>query len=155
MRKHLESEAMAALKDTLRQVSVIKMKEMSVEHHRGRTDDTILGHIEIYNHAHLLACKVVDSCETVRLRRALYELKQIEKQIGIAVMPVLITSSISDEAQTLCRESNTGFIDLEGNARLYLDEVFIVRRSMPHHKTTPPPAETLPTRETAHFAQVA
>jgi hypothetical protein len=61
---------------------------------------------------------------------------------------------MSEEAQTLCRNNDVGFLDLDGNARLYLDEVFIVKRSLPQ-KTIPPPAEILPTSETAHFAQVA
>jgi hypothetical protein len=155
MRRHLESEAIGALRETLGQISVIKVKDISVDHGEGRGDKTILGHIEIYGHAHLLACKVVSSCELMRLRRAVRDLKEIEKTRGVVVMPILITPESCDEAQALCRDNNAGFMDLEGNARLYLDEVFIVKRSLHHHKTVPPPAETLPTSETAHFAQVA
>jgi RecB family endonuclease NucS len=95
------------------------------------------------------------SCESMRLKRAVRELKEVEKRRGVVVMPILITPEISDEAQAICRDNNAGFMDLDGNARLYLDEVFIVKRSLHQHKTVPPPAETLPTSETAHFAQVA
>ena len=155
MRRHLELEAIEALREALKQISVIKVKDISVDPSGNRTDKTILGHIEIYGHAHLLACKVVGSCEPMRLRRAVSDLMGIEKKRGVVVMPVLIVPEISDEAQTICRNNNAGFLDLEGNARLYLDEVFIVRRSLHHHKTLPPPAETLPHSETAHFAEVA
>ena len=155
MRKHIESEAIEALRDTLRQVSVIKVKEISVDPRRHRGDKMILGHIEIYGHAHLLACKVVKNCEPLCLKQALHELQGVQKQRGVVVMPVLIAPVISDEAQAVCRENNTGFLDLAGNARLYLDEVFIVKRSLPHHKRLPSQAEQLPTSETAHFAQVA
>jgi len=154
MRKHIESEAIEALRETLRQISVIKVKEISVDPRGHRGDKTILGHIEIYGHAHLLACKIVKSCDPVCLQRALHQLQGVEKQRGIVVMPVLIAPVISDAAQAVCRENNMGFLDLAGNARLYLDEVFIVKRSLPHHKL-PPQAEQLPTSETAHFAQVA
>ena len=56
-------------------------------------------------------------------------------------MPVLIAPYLSPEAQALCNESKTGFIDLEGNVRLALGEVFIVKRTMPtsrnqHRSTT-------------------
>jgi hypothetical protein len=59
---------------------------------------------------------------------------------------------LSDEAQTLCREKDSSFLDLAGNARLMLSEVFIVKHSMPHHKQLPPSAESLPTSETTRFA---
>jgi hypothetical protein len=153
MRKHLESEAIEALRETLRQISVIKVKDICLDCPRHR-EKTILGHIEIYNHAHLLACKVVDTCEETSLKRAVRKLGGIQKHRGVVVNPILIAPNMSDAAQTLCRENNIGFLDLDGNARLYLDEVFIVKRSL-HRKRIPPQAEPLPTSETAHFAQVA
>jgi hypothetical protein len=154
MHNHPESEAIEALRETLRQISVIKVKQICIDRHGHRGEKTILGHIEIYGHAHLLACKVVSACDLPHLKRAARELQEVEKELGVVVKPILITSAISDEAQALCREKNFGFLDLEGNARLYLDEVFIVKRSL-HHKAIPPAAEKLPTSETAHFAHVA
>jgi hypothetical protein len=154
MRKDLESEAIEALRETLRQISVIEVKDISLEHHGNRRDKTILGHIEIYGHTHLLACKVVDRCEMPPMKRAVRELERVQKHRGVVVMPILIAPTMSEEAQTLCRENNIGFMDLDGNARLYLDEVFIVKRSL-HQKKIPPAAEPLHTSETAHFARVA
>jgi RecB family endonuclease NucS len=154
MRKHLETEAIEALRETLRQISVIKVKDISIDHRGNRGEKTILGHIEIYGHAHLLACKIVDRCEMPSLKRAVGELKRVQRHRGVVVMPILIAPTMSDEAQTLCRENNMGFMDLDGNARLYLDEVFIVKRSL-HQKKIPPAAEPLHTSETAHFARVA
>lgn len=154
MHRHPETEAIEALRETLRQISVIKVKQICVDRHGKRSNKTILGYIEIYGHAHLLACKVVCDCDLPHLKSAIHELQQVQKERGVVVMPILIAPSMSQEAQTLCRENNIGFLDIEGNARLYLDEVFIVKRSL-HHKTVPPTAETLPTSETAHFARVA
>lgn len=154
MGKHLESDAIEALRETLRQISVIKVKDICLDC-PGRGDKTILGHIEIYNHSHLLACKVVKSCEGIPLKRAVRKLGGVQKRRGVVVNPILIAPKISEEAQALCRENDIGFLDLDGNARLYLDEVFIVKRSLPHKNKIPPQAESLPTSETAHFAQVA
>ena len=154
MYKHPESEAIDALGETLRQISVIKVKKIIVDRHGPRGEKTILGYIEIYGHAHLLACKFVASCDRAHLQRAVHQLQRVHKERGVVVMPILIAPSMSEEAQTICRENNIGFLDLEGNARLYLDEVFIVKRSL-HHKTSPPQAEKLPTSETVHFAHVA
>ena len=154
MQKHLEFEAIEALRETLQQISVIKVKEIALDRQSHRGDRTILGLVEIYRHSHLLACKAVNGCDTPHIKRAVDELRQVEKERGVVVTPILIAPTISEEAQALCRDSNIGFLDLDGNARLYLDEVFIVKRSL-HHKAIPPPAESLPTSETAHFAQVA
>jgi len=154
MQKHLEYEAIEALRETLQQISVIKVKDISVDRHSRHGEKTILGHIEIYLHAHVLACKVVSACDAPHLNRAVHELVDLQKSFGIVVMPILIAPAMSEEAQAICRNNNIGFLDLDGNARLYLDEVFIVKRSL-HHKAIPPRAETLPTSETAHFAQVA
>jgi len=154
MHKQLESEAIEALRETLGQISVIKVKQISIDRHGHRGERSVLAHIEIYHHAHLLACKVVYTTDLQHLKRAVYELKQAEKERGVVVIPVLIAATMTEEAQTLCRNNNIGFLDLDGNARLYLDEVFIVKRSL-HRTTVPPQAETLPTSETAHFAQVA
>lgn len=154
MYKHLEPEAIEALRETLQQISVIKVKDICVDRHGYRGDKTILCHIEIYGHAHLLACKLVSACDLPHLNRAVRELQNTEKERGVAVKQILISAAMSEEAQTLCRENNIGFLDLEGNARLYLDEVFIVKRSL-RQKRIPPPAETMPNSETARFARVA
>jgi hypothetical protein len=154
MGSHLESEAIEALRETLRQISVIKVKEVSVDRIGRHGEKTILGHIEIYGHAHLLACKVVSTCDVPRMQRAVHELQQIQRERGVVVLPILIAPTLSEEAQTLCGTNNIGFLDLEGNARLYLDEVFIVKRSL-HHKATTAQSEPLPTSETTHFAHVA
>jgi hypothetical protein len=154
MHRHLDSEAIEALEETLRQISVIKVKEITVERHGHRGEKTILGHIEIYGHAHVLACKFVDKCDLPNLQRAVRELQRVQMERGIVVMPILITSSMTEEAQGLCRDNNIGFLDLVGNARLYLDEVFIVKRSLHHHKD-PSRTELSPTKDTSHFADVA
>ena len=154
MRKHFECEAIEALRDTLRQISVIKVKDISVDRQGHHGEKTILGHIEIYGHAHLLACKVVSTCDVSRMKRAVHELEQIQRERGVVVLPILIAPTLSQEAQTLCRGNNIGFLDLDGNARLYLDEVFIVKRSL-HHKANTARSESLPPSETTHFAHVA
>jgi hypothetical protein len=156
MKRHLEKEAVEALRQTLGQISVVKTKEIKVESHRQRSDKTIIAKVEIYGHAHRLVCKMVQDCNPAELQRTFLELRkqQHARFVGETTL-VLIAPELSEEAQTMCRESNTGFLDLEGNARLYLDEVFIVKRSLTHPKTLPPPAETLPTSETARFAEIA
>jgi hypothetical protein len=98
---------------------------------------------------------VARNSDSAHLQRTLSDLGKVQARFPNGAIPVLIAQVLSEEVQACCRERNTGFLDLQGNARIYLDEVFIVKRSMPHGKKTPPQAEPLPTSETARFAHVA
>ena len=155
MRKDREAEAIRALRETLGQVSAIKLTELNVESYGPRDGKVIIARVEICGHPHVLLCKMASTCESAHLQRAFVELTRLHAEFGGTAIPVLIAPVVSEEAQALCRESNTGFLDFEGNARLYLDEVFIVMHSMPHIKRIPSRAEPLPTSETARFANVA
>jgi hypothetical protein len=155
MKRRLENEAVGALRQTLGQISVVKIKDIKVEANQDRSDRTIIADVEIYGHAHRLLCKLVSSYSRRELEHAFLELQRLHAQFQGETTPVLIAPLLTEEAQTLCRESNTSFLDLEGNARLYLDEVFIVKRSLMHPKTLPPQAEILPTSEAAHYAEIA
>jgi hypothetical protein len=154
MKRQLENEAINALRETLGQISVIRLKEIEVEDHQPSGERTIIARVEIYGHAHKLVCKVVGSSNSHDLQRTFLELSKLHARLPMGTTPVLIAPSLSEEAQNLCGESNTGFLDLEGNARLYLDEVFIVKRSLPLRKTLPPRAEKLPTSETGPLRQI-
>lgn len=153
MKRCLENEAAEALRQTLGQISVIKVKAIDVEP-AARGEKALVARIEISGHSHVLVCKVAGNCNSGHLQRRFFELRELMAQFPGAATPVLIAPSLSDEAQALCSNGNAGFLDLEGNARLYLDEVFILKRSLPRRKL-PSQAESLPTSETAHFAQVA
>lgn len=154
MKRHLETEAAEALRDTLSQISVIRVKEIHAEP-CSCADKTLIANVDISGHAHVLVCKVAGSCNSAHLQRTFAELKQLMPRFPGATTPVLIVPAVSDEARELCGDRKAGFLDLEGNARLYLDEVFIVKRNLPHHHTFPSQAEPLPTSETARFAHVA
>lgn len=155
MKRQLENDAIEALRQTLSQISVVKIKEIKAESNHDRWDRTIIAHVDIYGHRHNLICKLVRSCSPIELQHTFLELRKLHAQFPGEATPVLIAPMLTEEGQALCRESNTGFLDLEGTARIYLDEVFIVKRSLVHHKGLPPSAEPLPTRETARFAEIA
>jgi len=152
MKRDLEAQAIEALKAVLQDVSVIKLREIRTKSGGRRGGQNITADIDIYGHHRVLVCKVKDSSEIVRVKRGLRELRTLTKNHDEEMTPIFIAPVLSDEAQTLCREKDSSFLDLAGNARLMLSEVFIVKHSMPHHKSHPPSAESLPTSETTRFA---
>jgi hypothetical protein len=125
-----ERWAAEALEAVLNQVSAIKLKGLDFDAGDAGEGTGILAHIDVYGHSHTLVCMVKDSDRPAYVRMALMELQSYIAQRASDATPVFIAPSLSDEAQALCKESSTGFLDREGNARLNLGEVFIGQRSM-------------------------
>jgi hypothetical protein len=129
----LELRAVEALRALLRQVSAIKLKEMKKRESQGRRRAAeILALIDVYGHSHTLACEVKTDADTRNLRDVLRDLNQSAAHLDRHATPVLIAPYLSPEARALCNESHAAFLDLEGNARLALGEVFIGKRSLRH-----------------------
>ena len=130
----LEARATEALRALLGEVSVIKLKGIR---HEGK--GAVLAHVDVLGHSHTLACEVKTNAGPENLRSTLRELHDDAAHFRDAV-PVLIAPYLSPEAQALCKENKAGFLDLEGNARLALGEVFIGKRALAHHA----PASSVP-----------
>jgi hypothetical protein len=130
----LETRATEALKSLLGQVSAVKLKEMKRES-QGRSGTAkvaahFLAHIDIYGHSHILACEVNADTRPGKVRSSIRKLQECAAHLAGETTPVFIAPYLSPESQALCKQNQAGFLDLEGNARLSLGEVFIGKRSM-------------------------
>lgn len=126
----LESQAMAALQTLLAQVSTIKLEEMrhlALAHSRG-----LLALVRVLGHSYTLACEVQADARPQRLPAALQELMEGVAGLGAEATPMVIAPRMSTQAQEFCKRNNTCFLDLDGNARLALGEVFIGKRTVTH-----------------------
>jgi hypothetical protein len=95
---------------------------------------TLWAKIDIFGHAHTLACALIPGGEPSQLRVLLRGLPR-ELDAGVApltadAVPFVIAPYLSPEAQALLKQSSIGFLDLEGNARLNVGEIFIGMRSL-------------------------
>lgn len=122
----MEFRAAEALRSLLGQVSVIKLKEI-----RRAPQGPMLARVDVLGHSHTLACEIKPGAHAENLRDALQALRDDAAQYDGAATPVLIAPRLSAEEQALCKELSAGYLDLEGNARLALGEVFIGKRSLP------------------------
>ena len=130
-KQDLAVRAAAALKAVLAEVSTIKVREIRpASAERGLT-----AYVDVFGQRHTLACDVQSDGQPGQVRSALEELRNGRADRASDAMPVIIAPYLSPEAQALCKESKMGFIDLEGNARLALGEVFIVKRTMPDQRS--------------------
>jgi hypothetical protein len=134
----LEVRAAEALKSLLEQVSAVTLKDMKREPPAPGRATEILAHIDIHGHSHTLACEVNADTRPSKVRASIRKLQDCAAHLAGEATPVLIAPYLSPEAQTLCKESHAGFLDLQGNARLSLGEVFIGKRSLHLHPAVEP-----------------
>lgn len=127
-------QAVESLKAALHQVSQIKLKHIDFDSPRPDLKVDILAHVEVHGRSHTLVCKVEASGRPDHVRTALEALCKDAARFSGNSTPVLIAPHVSPEAQALCKANATSFLDLEGNARLHLGEVFIGKRSQPQSK---------------------
>lgn len=139
--RELEVRAAEALKAVLRQVSTIEIKDMKVGAHGAGREIGLLVNVGVLGHNHVLACKVIPSGAADAVRKALRELREDAASLPENATPVFIAPYLEPEARELCKESNTGFVDMEENAHLMMGEVFISKRSIPRQQ---PLAEQAP-----------
>ena len=120
----LEYRAAAALRELLAQVPVIALTAVDVA---PRKWPDILAHIDVSGRRRTLICEIKASGQPRHVRTALLQLREYAAPLGDAAVPLFIAPYLSPEAQALCRQHQVGFLDLQGNARLVFDGVFIER----------------------------
>jgi len=126
--KNVERQAAAALRLLLEQVPAIQL--LAIEHEALSPDHgvDIVAHFEVYGRRQALVCEVKSTGQPRHVRLALLQLRDYVMNQAKDAVPVFIAPYLSPEAQALCREHEVGYLDLEGNARLALDSVFIERQ---------------------------
>ena len=133
-RDEMQQRAAEALKIVLAQVSSIKLKEIRHDSAAQPSAGGFVAHVDVFGHSHLLACRVKSSWQLVDLEKQVEELRESAAKLAPGATPVFIAPYLSPEAQAICKARASGFLDLEGNARIAVGEVFIGKRSVSNHK---------------------
>lgn len=131
----MEARAAQALGALLHRVSSIKTRDIQLQPARSKSD--ILAEIEVLGHSHKLVCNVADG-DPDHVRKAIQRLMTCADRKQGDATPIVIAPHLSDQARSLCVKSQVGFLDLDGNARLEVDEVFIGTRSVRSVLAAPP-----------------
>jgi len=126
----VKSRAAEALKSVLHQVSQIKLRKIDNNSSGPDLKVDMLAHVDVHGHSHTLVCKVTANGRPDYVRTALREFEEDASQLEGDATLVFIAPRMSEEGKALCGENKAGFLDLEGNARLELGDVFIVKRTV-------------------------
>lgn len=123
----LERRAAEALKALLDQVPVISSADVEFEPQGMGWSADILVRVKAGDRRYDLACQIKLNGQPRQVRMAVLQIRHDVACYNANAIPILIAPYLSPEAQALCREQGVGFLDLEGNARLAFDGVFIER----------------------------
>lgn len=126
--KDLQGRAAEALRLLLGQVTAIKLLDVALQNSGPDQGVDIVVHIDLFGRRHALVCQVKPNGQPRHVRIALLELRNYIARCAQDATPVLVAPYLSRDAQALCREQDVGFLDLEGNARLVFDSVYIERQ---------------------------
>jgi len=142
-RTQLQHRAAEALRRALTEVSTINLKEIRHDSEVRSSQSTFMAYVDVYGRTHALACEVQMQGQVADPRTTAAALRVRANLVDASATPVLIVPSLSPEIQRACKESRVGFLDLEGNARISLGEVFIVKRVMPARTGEPASSNAL------------
>jgi hypothetical protein len=140
----LEICAVEALKALLGEVSVIKLKELKRTSAGPGQPVGVVADIDVLGRRHKLGIAMKASAEPGLLRAALRGVRGNTSSFGDDVTPVFFAPYLSPEAQSVCKESDTAYFDLEGNARLAVGEIFIGKRALQQGNASRVSCSTLP-----------
>jgi len=113
-------------------VSVIKLKDIEPAAQGTGCESGFVVHVEVLGRNHTIACEVKSDVRPDDLLSDSGHTQDDEAGTRVIIAPYL-----SPEAQALCKASHAGFLDLEGNARIALGEVFIGKQSVAHRRVHP------------------
>ena len=105
----------------------IKLKELKLEPLGPDPGVDFVAHVNISGKRHTLVGQYKSNGQPRHVRTALLQLRDYVSRLGKNTTPILIAPYLSPEGQALCRESEVGFLDLAGNARIVFNGVFIER----------------------------
>lgn len=134
--------AAGALTELLAQVSGVRLEELrrqTAGHNAG-----LLARIDVFGHTHFLACAVKLVGELDQVRALLNDPRGQAFPASDDATRLVIAPRLSPEAQALCKQHRASFLDIEGNARLLVGELFISTRSIPCRNVVSAPATVRP-----------
>ncbi|EWY39554.1 hypothetical protein N825_05495 [Skermanella stibiiresistens SB22] len=128
--KTFEGQAAHAVRQLLEQVPAIGPDGVEFVRNplQGDNGADLVIHLNVDGREKILLVECKFSGQLRNVRAQLHQLRHWMSHAEGEAMGILVASYLSPEAQALCRDNGVGFLDLEGNARIVFDGVFIERR---------------------------
>ena len=120
-----------ALRRLLEKIPVLQIEGIEAESGAGAVSGgwrpDLIARLLVDERPHMLICEYKPNGQPRYARSALLELRDYVAQRTPQATPVFIAPYISPAVRQLCEEKHVGYLDLEGNARIAFDGLFIER----------------------------
>ena len=123
----LEMRAEVALLELLAKIPTIEIEDIERERPSSQWEPDIIAHVRTGGRPHLLIVECKSSGQPRHARTALLELRNYVVHGAPGVSAIFMAPYISPAVRQLCEQFSVGYLDLEGNARIAFDSVFIER----------------------------
>jgi hypothetical protein len=121
----LIGEAGDALTDLLREIPAVSIGEVAREPVVNGARPDLLIDITAFGKHQTLIIEVKKNAQPRFARNAILQLRDYAAKIEGNAILILAAPYLSPEVRALCKEQNIGYFDLQGNARIVLDNIFI------------------------------
>ena len=123
----LEHQAAEKLRQLLGQVPSIKLEDTQPEAFSDDRGPDFQVRLRAFGRSRTLICELIANGQPRHVRNALFQLCDHVPNNESNLVPILVAPYLSSDSQGLCRERGVGFIDLQGNAFIAFDSVYIER----------------------------
>ncbi|MGO7133454.1 type IV toxin-antitoxin system AbiEi family antitoxin [Rhizobium leguminosarum] len=123
-----EEQGFCRLLDLLKEIPVLRIVTSANEPMGGpdRGYDFSVT-VDLAGRNHTLVCDLKENGQPRYVRNSILKLRSLAALGGGTLTPVVIAPHLSKETQSFCRDNKVAYLDLEGNAWLTFDTVFIER----------------------------
>ena len=125
--KNADARAGELLRGLLEKIPILRVDSIDAEAVSGDWAPDLIARLHVNGRPHLLICEYKSNGQPRYARSALLQLQNHIAQQDLDATPVFIAPYISHAVRQLCEEKSVGYLDLEGNARIAFDGVFIER----------------------------
>ncbi|WP_293947632.1 type IV toxin-antitoxin system AbiEi family antitoxin [Sneathiella sp.] len=125
--KEIEIQAAEKLKELLGEIPPVILEDVELEAFHGDRGIDIRVRLRAFNHPHTLVCEVKANGQPRHVRSAVLQLRNYVAHVEGNATPIFVAPYLSPDSQELCREHGVGFMDLQGNAYITFEGVFIER----------------------------
>lgn len=125
--KKVETAAGEALCRMLENISILQIDGTAEEVGSNDWKPDWIVRVRVHGRPHHLICEYKANGQPRYARSAMLELKHYIAHRDLQATPILMAPYLSPAVRQMCNENGVGYFDLEGNARIIFDSVFIER----------------------------
>jgi len=134
--KLVEERGAAELERLLKRIPRIRLKSLKMGRMNRGDGYDVQVRFELGGKQHTLIAEVKSSGQPRYAREAILQLKSIAARSTPPAIPVFIAPFLTESTRDLCFEQGVSYLDLEGNARMAFDSVYLEIAS-PHRPASP------------------